>query len=552
MLTAAVGDMQTAYTNAAGRPAGVTELGSGNIGGKTLVPGVYKWGTGVTIPTDVTLSGGKNDVWIFQIAGTLNISSAMKVILKGGALAQNIFWQVAGSTTLGTNSTFNGNILDKTNIALKTGAVLNGSALAQTAVTLDANTVTGIVVNPAASTYHATSPARVLDSRPTAAGHTNIGLAGKFTAGTVRTFAVAGVIGVGATSVAVPTNATAVTGNLTIVNQTAAGVVALGPIMTASGATTTINFVKGDTRANNVTLGLGSGGTLAAVYRSSTAGATIDLIFDVTGYFTPDTSGATYHTLTPGRILDTRPTGSGHTNIGLSGKFTTKSVRTFAVAGVKALGWTSALVPSAATAVTGNLTVTDATSIGYVSVGPTIAPVPSTSTLNVAKGANVANGVTVALKSGKLQAVWDGTAGSSADVIFDVTGYFTSGSGGLSFYPIAPVRVLDSSMSLGLSGTFTSGTARLFTIGGTAGVPTGAAGIAGNLTLLNPSSSGWALVSPEIVASPITSTLNVASGHSEANGFDVALGSGGHVALEWAGTTGSTANIALDVTGYWK
>ena len=552
MLTAAVGDMQTAYTNAAGRPAGVTELGSGNIGGKTLVPGVYKWGTGVTIPTDVTLSGGKNDVWIFQIAGTLNISSAMKVILKGGALAQNIFWQVAGSTTLGTNSTFNGNILDKTNIALKTGAVLNGSALAQTAVTLDANTVTGIVVNPAASTYHATSPARVLDSRPTAAGHTNIGLAGKFTAGTVRTFAVAGVIGVGATSVAVPTNATAVTGNLTIVNQTAAGVVALGPIMTASGATTTINFVKGDTRANNVTLGLGSGGTLAAVYRSSTAGATIDLIFDVTGYFTPDTSGATYHTLTPGRILDTRPTGSGHTNIGLSGKFTTKSVRTFAVAGVKALGWSSALVPATATAVTGNLTVTDATSIGYVSVGPTIAPVPSTSTLNVAKGANVANGVTVALKSGKLQAVWDGTAGSSADVIFDVTGYFTSGSGGLSFYPIAPVRVLDSSMSLGLSGTFTSGTARLFTIGGTAGVPTGAAGISGNLTVLSPSSAGWALVSPEIVASPITSTLNVASGHSEANGFDVALGSGGHVALEWAGTTGSTANIALDVTGYWK
>ena len=411
---------------------------------------------------------------------------------------------------------------------------------------------TGIVVAPPASTYHATSPARVLDSRPTAAGHTNIGLAGKFTAGTVRTFAVAGVIGVGATSVAVPTNATAVTGNLTIVNETAAGVVALGPTMTAAGATTTINFVKGDTRANNVTLGLGSGGTLAAVYRSSTAGATIDLIFDVTGYFTPDTSGATYHTLTPGRILDTRPTGSGHTNIGLSGKFTTKSVRTFAVAGVKALGWSSALVPATATAVTGNLTVTDATSIGYVSVGPTIAPVPSTSTLNVAKGANVANGVTVALKSGKLQAVWDGTAGSSADVIFDVTGYFTSGSGGLSFYPIAPVRVLDSSMSLGLSGTFTSGTARLFTIGGTAGVPTGAAGIAGNLTLLNPSSSGWALVSPEIVASPITSTLNVASGHSEANGFDVALGSGGHVALEWAGTTGSTANIALDISGYWK
>jgi hypothetical protein len=140
-LTAAVGAMQTAYTNAAGRAAGVTQLGAGSIGGLTLAPGVYKWSTGVRIPTDVTLSGNKNAVWIFQVAGTLNISSAKKVILAGGAQAQNIYWQVAGTTTLGTNSTFNGNILDKKNIALQTGAVLNGRALAQTAVTLDANTV---------------------------------------------------------------------------------------------------------------------------------------------------------------------------------------------------------------------------------------------------------------------------------------------------------------------------------------------------------------------------------------------------------------------------
>ena len=147
-LTVAVKDMETAYTDAAGRTAGVAELGAGNIGGLTLAPGVYKWGTNVTIPANVTLSGGTNDVWIFQIAGTLNISSVKQVILTGGALAQNIFWQVAGATTLGTNSTFNGNILDQTNIALQTGAVLNGSALAQTAVTLDANRVTGSVVTP--------------------------------------------------------------------------------------------------------------------------------------------------------------------------------------------------------------------------------------------------------------------------------------------------------------------------------------------------------------------------------------------------------------------
>lgn len=141
-MTTAVSDMETAYTDAAGRAPTVTELGSGNIGGLTLVPGVYKWGTSVTIPTDVTLSGGSNDVWIFQVAQNLDISSGKRIVLSGGAQAKNIFWQVAGQTTIGTNAVFNGNILDQTAIVLNTGATLNGRALAQTAVTLDANDVT--------------------------------------------------------------------------------------------------------------------------------------------------------------------------------------------------------------------------------------------------------------------------------------------------------------------------------------------------------------------------------------------------------------------------
>ncbi len=141
-LTTAVLNMGTAYTDASGRAADVTELGAGNIGGLTLAPGVYKWGTGVTIPTDVTLSGGANDVWIFQIAQNLSVSSAVKITLAGGAQANNVFWVVAGQTTIGTTAMFNGNILDQTSIVLNTGATLNGRALAQAAVTLDANAVT--------------------------------------------------------------------------------------------------------------------------------------------------------------------------------------------------------------------------------------------------------------------------------------------------------------------------------------------------------------------------------------------------------------------------
>lgn len=141
-LTVAVRDMGTAYTSAMGQAPSVTELGAGNIGGLTLAPGVYKWGTGVTIPTNVTLSGSANDVWIFQIAQNLNVSSGVQIMLSGGAQASNIFWIVAGQTTIGTTAVFNGNILDQTAIVLNTGARLNGRALAQTAVTLDSNMVT--------------------------------------------------------------------------------------------------------------------------------------------------------------------------------------------------------------------------------------------------------------------------------------------------------------------------------------------------------------------------------------------------------------------------
>lgn len=152
MMTTAIGDMQTAYTEGAGRSGGaVTELGAGNIGGLTLAPGLYKWGTGVTIPTDVTLSGNANDVWIFQIAQNLNVSSATKIVLSGGAQANNIFWIVAGQTTIGTTAVFNGNILDQTAIVLNTGAILNGRALAQTAVTLDSNIVTSQSSNVSAT-----------------------------------------------------------------------------------------------------------------------------------------------------------------------------------------------------------------------------------------------------------------------------------------------------------------------------------------------------------------------------------------------------------------
>jgi hypothetical protein len=144
-LTTAVSDMMTAYTDAAGRPTpDFSELGTGNIGGKTLTAGLYKWTSAVTVPTSITISGGANDVWIFQISGDLLFGNGVNVTLMGGAQAKNIFWQVAGTVTVGTTAHAEGIILSKTGITFNTNATFNGRALAQTAVILDGNTI----VNP--------------------------------------------------------------------------------------------------------------------------------------------------------------------------------------------------------------------------------------------------------------------------------------------------------------------------------------------------------------------------------------------------------------------
>ena len=149
-MTTAISDMETAYTDAAGRtlPDSI-ELGAGNITGKTITHGLYKWGTGVLISAGgVTISGSATDVWIFQIAGNLDVASGAIITLSGGAKPSNIFWQVAGQVNLGTTAAMKGIILCQTQIVMNSGATLDGRALAQTAVTLIANTVT----QPASST----------------------------------------------------------------------------------------------------------------------------------------------------------------------------------------------------------------------------------------------------------------------------------------------------------------------------------------------------------------------------------------------------------------
>ena len=144
-LTTAVRDEESAYTDAAGRTnPGFVNLGAGQVGGLTLAPALYKWTGALLISRDVTLAGGPNDVWIFQVAGSITQASATKVTLTGGAQAKNVFWQAAGPVIIGTSAHSEGTILTATMIAMNTGASMNGRLLAQTQVTLQQNTVTNV------------------------------------------------------------------------------------------------------------------------------------------------------------------------------------------------------------------------------------------------------------------------------------------------------------------------------------------------------------------------------------------------------------------------
>jgi len=142
VLTVAVGDMETAFTDATGRvDPDFTNLASGSIGSSILFPGLYKWTGAVSASADFFIVGSSTDTWIFQIADTFSIAAGTKAVLIGGALNKNIVWVVSGTVAAGAGSHLEGVILGKTSVTLVTGATLNGRILAQTAVALQKATV---------------------------------------------------------------------------------------------------------------------------------------------------------------------------------------------------------------------------------------------------------------------------------------------------------------------------------------------------------------------------------------------------------------------------
>jgi hypothetical protein len=378
--------------------------------------------------------------------------------------------------------------------------------------------------------YYKLAPTRVVDTRP---GHE--GPTGSITSGGGYYYQIAGVGGV-------PDTAIAVTANVTITSQTCKGWLYLGPSVEAAPVSSTINFPKGDDRANGVTVALSPQGTLG-VWFGAGGGNVINVIIDVTGYFLPGTAGAGYVKFGPNRVLDTRP-GPGH--IGAPVTFVNGTHQKIQIAGV------NGLPASGIVAVTGNITAVRPTAKGYVTLGPDPTDAPTSSTINFPARDIRANNVVVPVNAdGTLSAVYKSTtAGAKVDLVLDISGYFTA-SGGSLFNTLQPARVLDSRNGTGITGPFSANTARTLQVTGHGGVASGAVAIAGNLTVTGQTSGGFAALGPSIDASTNFSNLNFPTGDARANGVTVPLSVDGKVDLIYVAPAGRITHLILDVTGYY-
>ena len=452
----------------------------------------------------------------------------------GGAISSYVVTSAPGGRTCSATAA----------LSCIVGGLANGTAYT---FSVTARNVTGTggvstptaAVTPVASipgaTYFAVPSYRLVDTRK------HIGLPVALKSGVASTFKVTGLA-------TIPTGAVAVTGNLTVVSQTAPGYVALTSVATGTPTTSTINFPAGDVRANGVTIPLGPGGKLGVTYIAK-AGATTQVIFDVTGYFLPGASGASYFGMTASRVLNTDK------KLGLGGALRAGLPNTFQVTGVGALP--ALKVPAGAIAVTGNLTVVNASAAGYLSLMSVAIRTPATSTLNFPANDIRANGLTIPLgPGGTLGLIYMARAGATARVIFDVTGYFLAGATGASYFGLTPNRLLDTIRKADLGGPLKVGVNPAFLVSGRSpnpalSVPAGAIAVTGNLTEVNATAPGYLSLTSAAIATPTTSTINFPVHDIRANGVTIPLGANDQLWLRYVARAGATTRVIFDVTGYF-
>lgn len=386
---------------------------------------------------------------------------------------------------------------------------------------------------PPGSSYSPIVPTRIVDTR--------IGKGGS-TLGAFQTLSVTL-----PTSV-VPSSAVAIVANVTVTNTQSSGYLTIYPANQSRPNASEINWSTGETVPNLVTVPTGSG---TIDFYNGSNGST-DVIVDVEGYYNSpsNSTGASghYFPLPPYRIVDTRGgTASAYSGDTLGPKGTL-TVNVLGKGGIPGFG---------VSAIVANVTVTNTTSLSYLTVWPSGTTMPTASNLNWTQGQTVANRVTVPLsQSGGLS--FYNNAGN-ADVIVDVVGYYSDSTGsptqGLLFNPVSVSRVVDTRSGLGgVTGPVGPDTAQTYTIAGSNGIPSSTASNPAQAVVLNlteastTATGGYLTVYPDGAAPPLSSDLNFSSGEVKANMDVVGLSSSGTVSIYNA--QGSTQYI-VDVFGYF-
>ncbi len=381
------------------------------------------------------------------------------------------------------------------------------------------------VATAAGSYFHSLTPARVLDSRPA----TEVGpYSTPWGPGTTRDVAVGGVAGV-------PADATAVVLNVTVADTTGSSFLTVWPKGQTKPTASSLNWTAGEVIPNAVTVELGTSGDVSVF----NPGGNVDVIIDVAGYYDSVTSGDGFTSLTPARVLDSRPATQVGPYNSPWGPGTTRNVTVGGAVGV----------PSDADAVVLNVTVADTTGSSFLTVWPAGQARPTASSLNWTAGEVIPNAVTVELGASGAISVFN--PGGNVDVIIDVAGYYQNGTGKL-FHPVTPARVLDS-RSASQVGPYNSpwgpGISRNATIGGAGGVLVSADSVVLNVTVADTTASSFLTLWPAGQTKPTASSLNWTAGEVIPNAVTVKLGASGAISIF---NPGGNVDVIIDVAGYFS
>ncbi|HUY96389.1 MAG TPA: hypothetical protein VMW47_01985, partial [Verrucomicrobiae bacterium] len=385
-------------------------------------------------------------------------------------------------------------------------------------------------------TYVSVTPFRVLDTRSSTGG-------APFGVNSTDTIQVTG-----AGSGTVPTSGvTAVVANVTALKATSSGYLQVYPTSGGLPSVSNLNFAIGQTIPNLVTVPVSASGQVSIhdyMYNQTGSGS-VQVLMDVEGYYTTNQVGASglYNPITPVRIADTR-TGSGQPDAGTP--LASKSTTALTVTG------TTSGVPSTASAVVLNVTVVAPTASGFVTAWPAGASQPTASNLNFVTGETVANRVIVGVgTSGQIDLY---NSFGTTQVVVDVDGWYTgntTGATGGAYYPLTPVRIVDTRSSFGGT-TIGGGSTASFTLAGAGGIPsTGASAAVMNVTAIGSGPSGYLTVYPSSATKPTASDVNWPAIPSVAvpNLTQEGLGTAGAISI-FNGSSGS-ANVLVDVFGYF-